>query len=276
MENENHPERAPESVVAKARGSIRGTVKYPWGIVSGAKITIGAKTVISDSAGKYEISDLDSGILDVTVETSFPGYESGVQKVEVTGNETRNLDLHLDFKKAVVEGYVYDLTGKPIPGATLSGLLCGKDVETRTADERGYFRFANVSPGNRFIRANAPGHQGDSRDFSAAENSATPIEFRLAPATCRIHGTVTEVDGKPLQAELLLLKSGVVTQKVSSDKDTGRFEFPLLPGSYQILVAATEHEGKSWYGEISSDMTVEFTLGPIRDTPATTIPRRVR
>ena len=276
MVNDN-AEPAPETVgVSKGRGSVRGTVKYPWGVVSGAKITAGTKTVTSDSTGKFEIPDLDSGVYDIAVQAPFPGYESGAQRVEITDNQTSNLDLYLDFKKAVVEGYVRDPDGKPIVGATLSGVLCGKDVGATTTDERGYFRFARVSPGERFIRANASGYEGDARDFVAKEDSATTIEFRLTPATCRIHGIVSGPDGKPLQADLLLLKSGIVAQKTSSDRDTGQYEFLLLPGSYQVLLSAAGYEAKGWHGEISGDTRTDFSLSALRVEAGTKTPRRLR
>ena len=97
----------------------------------------------------------------------FPGYEAPPQTVEVKAGEIQVVDFYLDFKKAVVEGHVYSQDGKPIAGATLSGVLSGKDMESVTTNAEGYFKFSKVTPGDRFIRVNAPGFVGETRDFKA-------------------------------------------------------------------------------------------------------------
>jgi len=268
-------ESVPEVASVKGRGFIRGTVKYPSGAVSGAKITAGGRTATSDSTGKYEISNLDAGVYAVVAQAPFPGYKVEPRNVEITAAETKVVDIYLDFTKAAVEGHVYGREGKPIVGATLSGLFSGKDLETKT-DEHGFFRFGGAAPGNCFIRANAPGYVGETRDFTAREDAVNTLDFRLTGANCRVYGIVTDVDGKPLQAEVLLMKSGIVTQKANSEKNTGHYEFPLLPGTYQIVPVAAGYEGKGWYGEISAATRVDFKLSPLSNEPKPITYRRVR
>jgi hypothetical protein len=180
--------------------TIRGNVKYPWGTVKEAKIAVGGRTVFSDNAGDYVVEALDPGSYSITVEAWFPGYEAPPQTVEVKADETKVVDIYLDFKKTVVEGSVYAQDGKPIAGATLSGILSRKDIDSASTDEQGHFRFERVTPGDCFIRVNAPGYMGETRDFTAAEKETTTLEFHLTPAPCKICGNISASAGKPLRA----------------------------------------------------------------------------
>jgi hypothetical protein len=254
---------AKQSEVVKDKGTLAGAVTYPWGIVKGAKVLIGEKSVSSDSEGKYEVSLLEPGSYNITAEAPFPGYEAAPQKVELLAGETKTVNIHLDFKKAIVEGYVYDNEGKPISGAVLSGVLSGKDMDKVTTDERGYFRFARVTPGDRFVRVNARGFMGQTLDFTAKEMEPVSLEFRLLPANCTIQGKVVDSTGKPIQAEVLLLSKGVVNQKTISEAGTGRFEFYALPGFYEVLAVAAGYQTKGWTGTISADQKVDFRLETI-------------
>ncbi len=155
LENEVHPvesaEAAPPVPEEVPKCIIRGNIKYPWGIVKDVKVVLGEKIVLSDSTGNYEFAALDPGSYSITAQTPFPGYEAPPQTVEVKAGETRIADIYFDFVKAIVEGHVYDQQGKPIAGATLSGVLSGKDMNSATTNMEGYFRFSNVTPGDRFI-----------------------------------------------------------------------------------------------------------------------------
>jgi len=244
----------------KDKGVIRGTIKYPWGTVRDATVTAGEMSVTSDTAGKYEILSVDPGSYSVEARAPFTGYEVTTQKVDIVAGEAKVVDIYLDFEKAVVEGHVYDSSGKPIAGAALSGVLFGKDMQTVTTDENGCFRFDKVTPGDRFIRVNARGYMAETRDFTAKKEGATMVEFRLQPASCRFYGVVTSESGKPMQAEILLMKSGIVVQKTNTDAATGGYEFPVLPGIYEINVMAPDHQPRGWHGSISAHMKIDFNM----------------
>ena len=251
---------APEN--KKEGGVIRGTIKYPWGAVQNATVTAGEKSVAADSAGNYEITSLESGSYTVEAHAPFPGYETMVQKVEIVAGETKMMDIYLDFQKAVVEGHVYDINGKPVAGATLSGVFYGQNVQTTATDDQGYFKFDKVTPGANFMRVSARGYMAETRDFTAKKEGATVIKFGLQPAGCRVHGVVTDESGKAVQAEVHLTKDGIVIQKTNSDAATGSYEFPVLPGTYQITIVAPFYEPRGWYGSISADTKLDLRFGP--------------
>jgi hypothetical protein len=248
-------------------GAIRGEIKYPWGTVADATVKAGNRSAVSDRAGKYEIPALDPGPYSVNVEPPFPGYEAEAQNVAVAAGETRVIDFYLDFEKTIVHGYVYGQDGKPIAGATLSG-VSGKDMETTVTDEKGCFKFESASPGNQFIRVNAASHMGQTRDFTAKKDEKTQLEFHLNPASCKVHGTVLDEKDRPLRSEVFLSsESGVILQKTKSNAETGYYEFPVLPGTYNLLANATDYLSEGWRGSISADAKVDFKLAPAPERP---------
>jgi hypothetical protein len=253
----------PATAVTSGTGTIKGTVRYPWGTVKDALLKAGEKSVVSDNAGGYEITGLAPGTYLVTAEVSFPGYSALPKSVEVAAGETKAVDIDFDFKKTVVEGNVYDKEGKPLVGATISGVLTGRDPAKAVTDEKGYFKVDTASPGAQFIRVNADGHMGETRDFTAPEAATTTLEFRLAQATCKVHGMVADKSGRPLRAEVHLSKSGVITQRTSTDPKTGYYEFPVLPGTYDILANAEDYLMEGWRGEVSTDTKVDLSLDVI-------------
>ena len=100
----------------------------------------------------------------------------------------------------------------------------------------------------------------DTRDFAATDHETTTLEFRLTPATCKVHGTVTDATGKPLRAEVYLSKSSVIVQRTWSNSETGYYEFPVLPDTYDLLANAAGYQSNGWRGPISGDTKVDFTL----------------
>jgi hypothetical protein len=253
-------ERAPVAPKEPPKGLIRGNIKYPWGVVKEAKVVIGEKSVLSDNEGTYEVKALEAGSHSILVQPPFPGYETPAQTAELKEGETKVVDIYLDFKKTVVDGRVYSQEGKPITGATLSGVLSGKDMDSVTTDKDGHFRFDRVTPGDRFIRVNAPGYVGETRDFTAPEKQTTNLEFHLTPAACKVHGYITDTAGNPLEAEVLLLNRGTVVQKTISNTENGYYEFPASPDRYEVLPMAQGYTPKGWSGAVEADTKADFKL----------------
>ena len=245
------------------KGTIRGEVRYPWGTVARATITVGGKSAESDREGKYEIPDVDVGVHTIFAKAPFPGYETEPQSVTLAAAEARVVDFYLDFEKTIVHGFVYGTEGKPIAGATLSGVMSGKDVETALTDEKGRFKFERARQGNQFIRVNAPGYVAQTHDFTAKRNEETKLEFCLTPAACKIHGIVTDTGGKPLRAEVNLSKSSVIVQRTWSNTETGNYEFPVLPDTYSLLANAAGHISNGWRGSVSADTKADFKLAAL-------------
>lgn len=245
------------------KGAIQGEIKYPWGTVAHATVTIGVKSAISDPTGKYKISTLDAGEYTVDVKVPFPGYQTAPQHVTLAKDESKVVDFYLDFEKTIVSGLVHGVQDKPIGGATVSGVMSGKDVETAVTDEKGHFKFDKASPGYQFVRINAPGYMGLTHDFTAKKNEETKLDFHLTPGTCKIFGTVLDENDKPLRSAIILSSgSGAILQKTESNAETGHYELSVLPGTYNLLAKGTDYRSEGWRGSISTDRKVDFKLEP--------------
>jgi hypothetical protein len=251
----------PATSVESETGIIKGIVRYPWGTVNNALVKAGDKSAVTDSTGGYEIAELVPGEYLVTAEVPFPGYNMLPKSVELAAGETKTVDIDFDYKKTVVEGHVYDKEGKPVVGATISGVLTARDQASVVTDQEGYFKVDIAKPGAQFVRVNATGHVGETRDFTAPENASTTLEFHLTPATCKLHGIVTDKNGKPLRAEVILSKNEIVVQKTWTDATTGYYEFPVLPGRYDIVASARpDYYPEGWRGEVSADTKADLSL----------------
>jgi hypothetical protein len=252
---------SPPTAAPPRKGVIRGEIEYPWGTVAHATVTLGEKSVVSDGAGKYEISGLDPGDYRVEVKVPFPGYETTSQSAALVGDEEKVVDFYLDFEKTIVHGFVYGPEAKPIAGAAVSGGMSGKDVETALTDEKGYFKFDRASPGYQFIRVNARGYVGQNQDFTAKRNEETKLDFHLVLGSCKIYGLLLDENEKPLEGELVLsLASGVILQTTQSSAATGYYEFAVLPDTYNVLAKGPEHQSKGWRGPVSAHQKLDFRL----------------
>jgi uncharacterized surface anchored protein len=258
-------ERSPRPAAPVEKGTIRGEVKYPWGTVAHANTTAGDRSAVTDGTGNYEIMGLDPGDYSVRAKAPFQGYEAAQRSVTLAAGETKVVDFYLDFEKTTVHGYVYGADGKPVAGATLSGVISGKAVETAVTDKKGYFKFENLSPGNQFIRVDSAGYMGETRDFTAKKGEETRLEFHLTPSSCKVHGTVMDENDRPLRAEVVLSSEfGVILEKTQTNAETGYYEFPVLPGTYNLLGMAAEYQLKGWRGSISADQKLDLKLEPSR------------
>lgn len=239
--------------------AISGTVRYPWGTVAGAIVATMNKSVVSDADGKYRIRELAPGVYTLACRAPFPGYEAQPKTIEVSASELNAVDIFLDFEKAILEGTVCDQAKKPVNGAVVLGVLCGKDVKTTTTDSQGHFRFDEASPGHQFIRVNAKGFMGEVRDLQVRKDETTTADFELKFAPCKLHGTVIDSTGQPLRAEIVLRKGDVIIEKTASD-ETGHYEFSLLPGIYGLQARAPEYGPQGWRGEVMLDTKVDLKL----------------
>ena len=244
--------------------TLQGEIKYPWGTVANATVKVGHRSAVTDRAGKFEIRAIDAGSYTISVEPPFPGYDAPPQKVIVDAGQTKTLYFFLDYAQTTVHGYVYGKDGKPIAGAILSGVMCGKDMKDTATDGTGYFKFDDARPGNLFIRVNAPGYLGETRDFAAKKGEKTKLEFHLTPGTCKISGIVSDEKDIPLSGEVLLSsESGIILQKTPSNAETGYYEFSAVPGTYNILANARGYSSGGWRGPILADNKVDVKLRPI-------------
>jgi protocatechuate 3,4-dioxygenase beta subunit len=278
-------EEAEEKVEVQSSGvkelcAIRGRVTYARGAVPlavvRARIQLAtndlaeAVSATTDLAGAYELTNLAPGIYEVTVTPPKDWkYETKPQLIELAAGEAKEADFRLEkiVLEAILEGRVFDSDGVPAKGAKLEGVICGTSakLESTVTDDEGRFVFRSVTPGNRFFRVMLSGHVGEVRDFTIEEGQKISLDVSLKKAAHRIHGIVTNEEGKPLETTVRLFENGVISQKWETTNEDGGFEFYVKEGEYSILVQAPYYEFAAWNELVSEDKKVDFRLVRIQE-----------
>ena len=226
-------------------------------------------TSTTDLAGTYQFARLQPCTYEVTV-TPPKGwnYKTEKQLFELKPGEVKVANFKIEPKpiETIFTGQVFDSNGLPAKGARVGGVVCSTSLEpvTIVTNSDGRFSFNNVVPGDRFVRVMLSGHVAELRDFSIDEGQTLSLNFNLRKAAHKIHGTITDVQGKPLIAELQLFEGGplraMVIQKTQTTAENGTFEFHVNAGQYSILAQSPGHEMGAWEGSISADQKADIQL----------------
>ena len=278
---EDSTTQAEKKSDAKELCTIRGRVTYVRGPVPLAKVTAEAQpttttnttaeaqpTTTTNIAGAYQLSNLEPGSYEVTVTPPEDwNYAAKPQLLQLAPGEVKVADFRLEqvALETILEGRVFDGDGVLAKGARLEGVICGTNLEVAVAvtGSDGRFIFKNVVPGNRFVRVMLRGHLGVVHDFTIEEGQRMSLDFNLKKASHRVHGTVTNEEGKPFETTVRLFEKGVVSQKSETTKEDGSFEFFVNEGEYSILVQAPFYQLAAWQALVSEDKKVDFKLARI-------------
>ena len=213
----------------------------------------------ADSNGEYTIALATPGAYSIAAEASGfkPGSARGGQLIGVArGERTTGIDIVLEHGGARLAGLVLDLTGGPVPGATIRATRFAPPSSTVSteSDHEGKFTFW-VVPGEVTLNTEAAGYASSTLPRMAPSSD---VVIRLTPGSnvqgsvisAEDHQPVTDIEVRafPIKgANPLLHRSGV------SNAD-GVFGIAgIAPGAY-VLVA----EGSGWRG--SSDGALEIGL----------------
>lgn len=260
---EPKPEEAELREVKKPEfATVRGKIVLGEKPLQGVTVKIGDLSAVTNEQGLYEISGIHPAMHQVSVScpSDLP-YEAPSRTVDLTAGSVALVDFSLT-EATVIQGHVYGFDGKLIEGAIVSGVLCGLNVEKKTTDGEGFFRFTHVTPGRRFMRVGGPSHMIQTRDVDVEQGKATSVDFHLKTGSSRIYGRVSDNAGKPVSAQVLLLKGGMLLHTVGSAPD-GSYEFASLElGRYEVTLTAKGYKPKAWYGDLSEEAEVNLTLQP--------------
>ena len=125
-----------------------------------------------------------------TFRVTFP-FHSELTGVTVTANVTLVLVQPDQSSQATLSGTVTSSSGSPIAGATLQVVDLTRNVSppAPTVDPGGRFS-QMVYPDPYFIRVDAPGFEGISKELNVSARQNLNLQFVLSPATYTV-GTVT-------------------------------------------------------------------------------------
>jgi hypothetical protein len=225
----------------------------------------------TDLSGAYEIAKLKPGIYDVSV---IPpkgwNYKADPQSLDLKSGEVKVADFKLEPipLETIFTGRVFDSEGHPAVGARLGGVICRNNIDpvTLLTDSEGRFLFKDVVPGDRFVRIMFPGHIAELQDFDIEEGQTLSQNFNLKKAAHKIQGTVTNNEGKPVEASVQLFTGGpmqaMVIQKAQTTREDGKFEFDVNDGQYSILVQAAGYELAAWVDSVYAHTKANIELVP--------------
>jgi hypothetical protein len=209
----------------------------------------------SDEQGRFTIRGATPGQHWLGASDPTWGW-AGLQVEGVEGQ--RISDLVISYAGAAIAGVLLTADGRPVPGANVNAqgpknAASGRQWRWTQTDGLGRFRLAGLEQGNYDLHAwTAWGQPEPLKDVPAGSEG---IELKLAPSQV-LRGVVTSIPlGGPLDRFQLIVqgtsgpgrspnpasrRGGMQWQGEVRSPD-GRFERPVGPGEYTIVIRAAGH-----------------------------------
>ena len=144
--------------------------------ISGAQVSDGTNTALTDAAGKYTIDNVSPGSYQVVA--SKEGYETSSLAVNVLSGSTAvaNFSLSPIIVPGNITGSVTDAKdGVPIVGAVVSD-----GTRTVTTDASGVYTIAAVPPGSYQVTASKEGYESLTSTVTVVSGETAVVNFSLS------------------------------------------------------------------------------------------------
>lgn len=255
-----NPSRATRSdrdlAAAKtAFSAISGAIAHDAGPVPGARVCAVrrdnrlATCAVSDALGRYEIADLSADWYYVLV-TAY-SYVPRVFELPPLGDGERRTGIDVDLRRggAKLIGFVSDLVGGPIAGATVR--ING--VAAAETDSTGRFELWTTA-GDTYLEARADGY-ASRRVLTRAPSS---LEVALTPESV-VAGTVVDERGAPVAgATVVAIEADHAASweygETAISAADGSFRITNLEPNRYVVAARTAHR----YGRSTGSTAVGF------------------
>jgi 5-hydroxyisourate hydrolase-like protein (transthyretin family) len=224
---------------------------------SGVEVATGT----TDASGIFTTETLEGALYDVTVAAA--GFEPGEVHTLVSG--TSMVELRLWAKPGHLTVQVVDqVTGAPIPGATVSVRTVWEELATGSTDAAGEFVTDELPPAEYYLEVTAEGYfQGIDRPRVSGDTVfVLALEPRIAGAL-----TVTVVDyvtGDAIRGAVVVVEGAndtVVGAGITGN--SGTFTTTSLPGDfYSVEVTADGYRPNTPSALVSGPSAVTVSLQP--------------
>ncbi|GEM_PF-907876 len=159
-------------------GAISGTVTNAstGAPLSGATVTDGTRSAVTDINGAYTLANVPAGTYTVTA--SRTGYAAASKIITVTAGATASASFALTAAATTgnIAGKVTAAnTGLPIAGARVSA-----GNRTVFTDGGGNYTISNLSPGSYQVQASASGYRRVRRTVTVTAGATTTANFSLS------------------------------------------------------------------------------------------------
>jgi thermitase len=213
--------------------------------ISGAQVSDGIRTVLTDATGGYTIDNVPPGTYQVFA--SKEGYETSSLTLNVLLGTTAVADFSLT--KTIVPGSITGSVTDAEGGSPIVGAMVSDGTRTATTDTSGEYTIADVPAGSYGVTASKEGYESSSLTVDVLSGSNAVVDFSLNEVIIpgSITGSVTDAeDGSPIVGATV--NDG--TRTATTDA-TGRYTISDVPaGSYEI------NASKEGYESITSSVTV--------------------
>jgi Carboxypeptidase regulatory-like domain len=239
--------------VALAPGRISGTVSRDKQPAAGYTVrlesassggSLGSRTepfgsVVSDEAGKYDISVWSGGTYILQLKSPAGAPVAGHKSVNLADDESQTIDFALNA--STVTGVVVDPVGQPLPGAWVA-MITGDGSIRATTDQDGAFAIDAQSQGHATVQAGKAGFGGSDRiDLELSPDGPVPPLTLALKRNNTLHGTVLTADGKPIAGALVTSIStsndGVAAAWSATSDAEGGFDLQVPPGPPRAFVS---------------------------------------
>ena len=252
--------RAVDSVPVPP-GAITGQVTdaEDGSAISGAQVSDGIRTSLTDAAGMYVIDDVSPGSYQVTA--GREGYETSSLTVNVLSGSTTlaNLSLNEVILPGSTTGSVTDAEdGSPVAGAAVTD-----GTRTAATDASGEYTIADVPAGSYEVTASKEGYHSSSLTVNVLSGSTTLANLSLTEVILpgSITGSVTDAeDGSPIVGAAVTDGTRMTTTDAS-----GKYTIAdVPPGSYEVTASKEGYVSVTLTATVVSSGTavMNFSLNP--------------
>lgn len=247
-------------------GAISGQVTdvEDGSAISGAQVSDGIRTVLTDATGGYTIDNVPPGTYQVFA--SKEGYQTSSLTVNVVSGTTTVADFSLT--KTIVPGSITGSVTDAEGGSPIVGAMVSDGTRTATTDASGEYTIADVPAGSYGVTASKEGYESSSLTVDVLSGSNAVVDFSLneliVPGS--ITGSVTDAeDGSPILGATVTDGNRIATTDA-----TGRYTISDVPaGSYEVTASKEGYESITSSVTVTSAATSEMNFSLNQKVPVT-------
>lgn len=143
--------------------------------ISGAQVSDGINTALTDATGMYTIEAVSPGNYQVVA--SKEGYQASSLTVNVVSGTTAVADFSLS--QIIVPGSIAGTVTDTKDGSPIGGAVVTDGTWTATTDASGEYTIADVSPGSYQVTASKEGYESLPSSVTVLSGATTVMDFYL-------------------------------------------------------------------------------------------------
>jgi subtilisin family serine protease/protocatechuate 3,4-dioxygenase beta subunit len=208
--------------------------------ISGAQVSDGTRTTLTDALGSYSIGNVPRGSYQVTA--SKDGYQSSSLTVNVVSGGTTVANFSLS--QIVVPGSITGSVTDAKDGAAIVGATVSDGTRTATTDASGKYTITAVPPGTYQVTASKSGYQSSSLTVNVFLGGTTVANFPLSQILTpgSITGSVTDAkDGSAISGAQVSAGTRTVTTDASGKYTVAN----VPPGTYGVVASKAGYQNSS-------------------------------